>query len=76
MSESSDIIHPAIETLLTVVEQSANDLRTFHDVVGKARMPKPPFPRTAVAATERIVQNLKDVEKDLRKVMVALGLPV
>jgi hypothetical protein len=43
-------------------------------VVAKARTaPLPPFPRAAVVVTERIIDDLKRVERDLRDVLVALG---
>jgi len=75
-TSDSDIVHPALETLLTVVASAAADLRMFHDTMTKARIGNaPPFPRTAVAATSRIIKNLKSVETDLKKVLIALGLP-
>jgi hypothetical protein len=44
-------------------------------VVSKARLGAlPPFPRQTVVTTERIVNDLKRVEEDLRQVLVALGL--
>ena len=71
----AEIVHTAIDTLLTVVAKSADDLRAFHDAVAKARMtPSPPFPRTAVATTESIVRNLQLVEIELRELLAALGL--
>jgi len=73
---SSDFVPPAIETLLVTVARAAEDLRLFHDAVAKAHIgPAPPFPRTAVAAVSRVLKNLKYVEQDLRKVLIALGLP-
>jgi hypothetical protein len=72
----TDVVHPAIETLLTVVLRASDDLRTFHDTVAKANVvAKPPFPRIAVTVTERIIKGLGDVEEDLKKVLTALGLP-
>jgi hypothetical protein len=72
---SSDVIHPAVATLLSVLDQSANDFRRFHDVIANATIADaPPFPRIALTAAERVVKNLKNVEEDLRKVMLALGL--
>jgi hypothetical protein len=73
----SEIVHAALDTLLTVVGKSADDLRSFHDAVAKARLaPLPPFPRTTVVITERIVEHLTKVELDLRDVLVALGLEI
>ena len=70
-----EVVDVAIETLLEVVARSADDLRAFHDVVAKARLTSlPPFPRTAVATTESIVQSLQRVESELRDVLKALGL--
>ena len=70
-----EIVDAAIETLLEVVARSAEDLRAFHDTVAKARTSSlPPFPRTAVATTESIVQNLQRVETELSEVLKALGL--
>jgi hypothetical protein len=72
----AEIVHDAIDALLTVVGRSAEDLRAFHDIVAKARIaPLPPFPRTAVATTESIVQNLRKVETELAEVLKALGIP-
>lgn len=71
----SEIVHAALDTLLTVVAKSADDLRAFHDAVAKARLtPLPPFPRATVIITERIVERLTKVDVDLREVLVALGL--
>jgi hypothetical protein len=70
----AEIVHAAIDALLLVVAQSAEDLHTFHDVVAKARIaPLPPFPRASLVITERIIDDLKRVERDLRDVLVALG---
>ena len=75
-SSNPDFIHPAVDTLLAVLDQSARDFRTFHDVIHKAKIEAAaPFPRIALSTAERIVKNLRDVEDDLRKVMLALGLP-
>ena len=71
----ADVVDAAIDTLLEVVARSADDLRAFHDVVAKARRTSlPPFPRTAVATTESVVQSLQRVETELREVLKALGL--
>ena len=74
--KSSDFVHPAIEALLVAVARAADDLRLFHDTVAKATIDQsPPFPRTAVATTSRVIEHLREVDEDLRKVMIALGLP-
>ena len=71
----SDIVHEAIDTLLLVVDQSATDLRAFHDAVQHARIaPLPPLPRATVVTAESIVSHLKKVEEELRQVLVALGM--
>ena len=71
----ADIVHTAIDELLFVVSKSAEDLHAFHDAVARARTaPLPPFPRVTLVITGRIVDNLKRVERDLREVLVALGL--
>lgn len=71
----AEIVHAALDALLTVVAKSADDLRSFHDVVAKARLaPLPPFPRATVVMTERIVEHLTKVDKELREVLGALGL--
>jgi hypothetical protein len=76
MTESSDFIHPAIDSLLVAVARAADDLRLFHKTVAKVHIGQaPPFPRTAVAATTRVIKNLQHVEEDLKKVLIALGLP-
>jgi hypothetical protein len=70
-----EIVHSAIDELLVVVAKAADDLRAFHDVVAKARIAPPaPFPRATLIITERIVDDLKRVDRDLRDVLVALGL--
>jgi len=47
----------------------------FHDTLAKARLaPLPPFPRATLIATEHIIDDLKRVERDLRDVIVSLGL--
>ena len=74
--QSSDFIPPAIATLLVTVARAADDLRLFHDTIAKADIDSaPPFPRTAVAAVSRVLNNLKHVEQDLREILIALGLP-
>jgi hypothetical protein len=70
-----EIVNDAITALLAVVAKSADDLYAFHDVVSKAHLAAlPPFPRASLLVTERIVDDLKRVERDLRDVLVALGL--
>jgi hypothetical protein len=72
---SVPIVNEAIDTLLLVVAKSADDLRRFHEVVAKARVGAlPAFPRETVVTTERIVNDLRRVEIDLRHVLAALGL--
>jgi hypothetical protein len=74
--DDTNFVHPAIETLLTVVGDAADDLRMFHDTLAKARISKAaPFPRIAVATANRIIKNLENVETDLRRMLTALGLP-
>lgn len=71
----SEIVHAAVDTLLTVVGKSADDLRAFHDVVSKARIaPLPPFPRASVATIESLVNHLKTVEEELTHVLRTLGV--
>jgi len=72
---STEIVHAALDALLLVVAKSADDLRTFHDAVAKARRaPLPPFPRATVVLTERIVERLTKVDRELEEVLAALGL--
>jgi hypothetical protein len=72
---SAEIVHAAIDELLFVVGKSAEDLRMFHDVLARARLaPLPPFPRATLITTEHIIDDLKRVERDLRGVIVSLGL--
>ena len=71
----SEIVHDAVDALLLVVAKSAEDLHAFHDAVAKARSAAlPPFPRDTVVVAERIIDNLKRVEQDLRSALVDLGL--
>jgi hypothetical protein len=71
----TELVHTAIDELLLVTAESAEDLRAFHDAVAKARIaPLPPFPRATLIVAKRIVDDLKRVERDLRDVLVALGL--
>jgi hypothetical protein len=72
----AEVVHVAIDDLLLVVAKAADDLRTFHTVISRARVaPLPPFPRASVAVISSIIKNLQKVEGELRDVMVALGLP-
>jgi hypothetical protein len=72
----SEVVHAALDALLLVTAKSADDLRTFHDTVARARLrPLPPMPRATVILTERIINNLKQVDVELRQVLTALGLP-
>ena len=70
-----EVTHAAVDALLRVVAQSADDLRMFHDVIARARLaPLPPFPRATVVLTERIIERLTIVDRDLEEVLMALGL--
>jgi hypothetical protein len=71
----TEIVHTAMDELLFVVGKSADDLRVFHDTLAKARLaPLPPFPRATLITTEHIIDDLKRVERDLRNLLVSLGL--
>ena len=71
----TEAANAALDALLRVVEQSANDLRRFHDVVSHARRsPLPPFPRATVIVAEQIVENLAKVDSELAEVLTGLGL--
>jgi hypothetical protein len=73
---STEAANAALDALLRVVAQSADDLRRFHDVVTRARRsPLPPFPRATVIVAESIVDRLTNVESELEEVLVGLGLP-
>ena len=72
---STEVALAAVDALLRVVEQSAHDLREFHDVVTHARRsPLPPFPRATVLVTQQIVDKLTTVESDLQEVLLGLGI--
>lgn len=72
---SADVAIAAVDALLRVVDQSAQDLREFHDVVARARRsPLPPFPRATVLVTQHIVDKLTTVESDLEEVLLGLGI--
>jgi len=65
----------AVDALLNVIAQSADDLRRFHDVLaGARRSPLPPFPRATVVLTERIIERLTKVDQELEEVLLGLGL--
>jgi hypothetical protein len=65
----------ALDALLHVVAQSAEDLRRFHDVIAHARRsPLPPFPRASVMLSERVIDHLAKVDNELEEVLLALGL--
>ena len=71
----TDVAHAAVDALLRVVAQSADDLRAFHEVVSRARLsPLPPFPRATVVVAERIIDRLATVESELEEVLLGLGL--
>ena len=77
MSEptSAEAAHAAVDALLRVLDQSANDLRAFHTVVTHARLsPLPPFPRASVLLTERIIDRLTKVEVELDELLLGLGI--
>ncbi len=72
----AEVVHAALDALLQVVAKSADDLRTFHQTVSRARVsPLPPFPRSSVVLTERVIERLTQVDVELRQILVALGLP-
>ena len=72
---SLEATHAAVEALLRVVAQSADDLKAFHHAIAHARLtPIPPFPRATVILTERIIERLTKVDTELEEVLLALGL--
>jgi hypothetical protein len=72
---AEETVHRALEALLIAVAKAAEDLRMFHDTLGRARLaPLPPFPRTTVVTAERIIKNLGLVDSELRDLLAALGL--
>ncbi len=72
----ADVAHVAIDDLLAVVAKTADDLRAFHTIVSHARIaPRPPFPRATVVLTVHIIDHLRKTERQLREVLIALGLP-
>jgi hypothetical protein len=70
----SEIVHAAVDALLLVVAKSAEDLNAFHEAVTKARGATAPFPRATVVVAERVIDDLKRVEQDLRAALVDLGI--
>jgi hypothetical protein len=73
--DSARIVRGAIDTLLEVVGKSAEDLVAVRGRFAQARLAAlPPFPRETVVTIERIVDDLKRVERDLRDLLVALGI--
>jgi hypothetical protein len=71
----AEIVQSAVDALLLAVAKSAQDLQSFHDTVARARqVPLAPFPRATVVVAERIVDDLKRVEQDLRNALVDLGI--
>jgi hypothetical protein len=72
---ATDVAHAALDSLLRVVAQSAEDLRKFHDVVSRARLSAmPPFPRATIVVAEGVIDRLTKVENELEEVLVGLGL--
>ncbi len=72
---STEVAHAAVDALLRVVAQSADDLRAFHDVIARARLtPLAPFPRATVILTESIIDRLSKVDLELEEVLVGLGV--
>ena len=72
---STDAANVALDALLRVIAQSADDLRRFHDVMTHARRsPLPPFPRATVIVAESIIERLTNVESELEEILVGLGL--
>jgi hypothetical protein len=72
---STEAANAALDALLRVVAQSADDLRRFHDVVAHARRSSlPPFPRASIIVSESIIDRLTNVESELEEVLVGLGL--
>ena len=71
----TDVAHAAVNALLRVVAQSADDLRAFHDVVSRAQLSTlAPFPRATVLLSERIIDRLATIDKELEEVLLGLGL--
>ena len=72
----AETVHVAVDDLLAVVANAAEDLQAFHAALSHARIaPVPPFPRATVVLTLRVMTQLRRIEEELREVLVALGLP-
>jgi hypothetical protein len=72
----SELVQIAIDALLLAVKKSAEDLNAFHATLADVRSKAvPPFPRATVIIAERVIDDLRRVEQDLRTVLVDLGLP-
>ena len=71
----TEVASAALDSLLRVVAQSADDLRAFYDVVARARLSAlVPFPRATVLLAEHIVDRLGKVDSELEEVLLGLGL--
>jgi hypothetical protein len=71
----AEAANAAIDALLQVIEQSADDLRRFHDALAHARRTSlPPFPRATLMLTEHVIDHLAKVDSGLEKILLALGL--
>jgi hypothetical protein len=72
---ASDLVQTAIDGLLLAVKKSAEDLNAFYATVSDVRSrTTPPFPRTTVIIAERVIDDLRRVEQDLRTVLVDFGI--
>jgi hypothetical protein len=72
---ASDLVQIAIDGLLLAVKKSAEDLNAFHATVTEVRSrATPPFPRATVIVAERVIDDLRRVEQDLRNVLVDFGV--
>ena len=72
---AADAANAAVDALLQVVAQSADDLRRFHEVLAHARRSSlPPFPRATLMLTEHVIDHLAKVDAGLEKLLLALGL--
>jgi hypothetical protein len=71
----SELVQTAIDALLLAVKKSAEDLNAFHAAVTAVRPhTTPPFPRATVIIAERVIDDLRRVEQDLRSVLVDFGV--
>jgi hypothetical protein len=72
---ASDLVETALDGLLLAVKKSAEDLNAFHAAVTEVRArATPPFPRATVMTAERVIDDLRRVEQDLRSVLVDFGV--